>query len=156
MDRVRPSWVDYFLKMAKDASERSEDPHIQHGAIIVDNHNQQIIGTGYNGLIQGLTLDLLQNVCNINVADRNIKRLFMIHAEENAILSCSVHPSRLKEGASIYVTGKPCLNCLQRIIRFKIKDIYCKNQVGSITDTEETERIRLEIVSKTGTNLHYI
>lgn len=131
----RPNWHEYFLMLASDISYRSEDPNIQHGAIITDI-NHHIIGTGYNAAIRGADINL------IPLNNRDEKRKWMIHAEENAILNCTS-----KNPHSIYITGKPCVNCLQRIINFGIKQVIYINRNGSITDNNETEQMRQTLVN---------
>jgi tRNA(Arg) A34 adenosine deaminase TadA len=78
--RSRPSWDEYFLVLACTVSLRSEDPDIQHGAVIVNEYNH-IIGTGYNGPVKGSD----NSVIPFSVRDE--KRKWMIHAEENAMLN---------------------------------------------------------------------
>lgn len=135
----RPTWDEYFLNIAFDVSTRSDDPNIRHGAIIVSEQNH-IIGTGYNGTIRGSDPE------KIPYNDRDKKRPYMIHAEENAILNCMINPLTL-DYSKIYVTGLPCVNCLQRIINFGIKEIIYADRIGSITENEETKKMRENILS---------
>ena len=134
----RPNFTEYFLIIAFDLSLRSDDPNIRHGAVITTMNNN-IIGTGYNGTIQGSDLTKIP----INIRDK--KRKYMIHAEENAILNCMSNPKTIG-GAKLYVTGLPCVNCLQRIINFNIKEIYYADRIGSITEDDETNDMRKNIL----------
>lgn len=137
----RPSWDEYFLSLAFIVSIRSDDQFIKHGAILVDDYTKHIIGCGYNGTIKGFNDDEL-------LMDREARRPFMIHSEENCILNCTNHPSQLKCGSTIYVTGKPCIVCLQRIINFGISRIvYADGRTATITESEETQKIREKILS---------
>lgn len=134
----RPNFIEYFLIIAHDVSLRSDDPNIRHGAIITTMNNN-IIGTGYNGTIQG------SDLTKIPTKIRDKKRKYMIHAEENAMLNCMCNPKTIG-GARIYVTGLPCVNCLQRLINFDIKEIFYADRVGSITEDDETNSIRNNIL----------
>jgi len=147
---ARPSFDEYFLMLAFDVRLRSDDKFNKHGAIIVDNFSKHIVGTGYNGTISGSTLD------TINYYDREYRRKFMIHAEENAILNCWKNPLESKEGATIYVTGEPCVNCLQRIVNFGITKIVCADREGTITESDDTEKIRDKIFSISGIEIEKI
>src|SRR5690606_37707248 len=120
----RPSWDIYFLNIAISVSHRSEDPNIKHGAVIVDKNNH-IMGTGYNAFITGGD----KNIIPLN--NREEKRKWVIHAEENGLLNCSAVS---KNDLRIYITGEPCNNCLQRIINFGIKQIIILDRCGSITE----------------------
>jgi dCMP deaminase len=135
----KPTFDEYFLMLAFDVSSRSDDPNIRHGAVIV-THQNHIIGSGYNATIRGA------NESKIPYELRDKKRLWMIHAEENAILNCTVNPLTLVNGAKIYVTGLPCVNCLQRVINFGITEIYHAKRIGSIKENDDTEKMRKDIL----------
>jgi len=136
----RPSWDEYFLTIAFTIARRSEDPNIQHGAVLVNSQNQ-IIGTGYNGPIKGSINELIP----MNIRDE--KRKWMIHAEENCILNATQSSSERGEGCKLYVTGLPCNNCLQRIINFGIKKIIMADRTGSITENTESKDMRNKILA---------
>ena len=142
---IRPSFDEYFMNIAFDVSLRSDDPDIQHGAVIVNNNNY-IIGTGYNATIKGSDKEKIP----YNIRDE--KRLWMIHAEENAILNSNINPNNIG-GAKLYVTAKPCVNCLQRIINFGITNIYYVNRLGSITENEKTEKMRNDLIEMSGISM---
>jgi deoxycytidylate deaminase len=129
----RPSWNDVFLMMAYDIAKRSCDTQYQAGAVIA-NSNNHIIGVGYNGHTAGIEHGLLPTV-------RPDKYPFMLHAELNAILNCEHKP----RGATIYVTGHPCLQCYQCINNVHISTIvYDINKQANMIN-EEME-IQLEII----------
>ena len=81
---MRPSWTDYFLGLAKVASQRSHDIHTQHGCVITDRLNR-ILGVGYNGYPKNVDDDSLPT-------SRPEKYAWMIHAERNALANCIVRP----------------------------------------------------------------
>lgn len=137
--KSRPSFDEYMLMLAFDVSLRSEDPNIRHGAVITNSH-YHIIGTGYNATIKGSD----KNIIPMN--NRDLKRKWMIHAEENAILNSTNNPLNLTGHSKIYVTGIPCVNCLQRIINFGITEIYHAKRLGTSTDNEETEDMRRKLI----------
>jgi len=146
---MRPSWDEYFLTLAFTVSIRSEDPDIKHGAVLVNRYNQ-IIGTGYNGPIKGSVNDFIP----LHIRDE--KRKWMIHAEENCILNTTQNPSERGDGCRIYITGIPCNNCLQRIINFGVNEIIIADRMGSITENEETGKMREILISMSKTNVKKI
>ena len=99
---VRPHWDNYFLAQAFLAAQRSHDANTKNGAVIVDTSNK-VIGQGYNGLPRNVEDSFLPNKRGPNLD----KYSWMIHAELNAILNCTVSPV----DARIYITGPPCLHC---------------------------------------------
>lgn len=144
----RPSWDEYFLLISFIVSLRSQDPNIQHGAIIVDDLNH-IIGTGYNGPIKSSK----DNIIPWN--NRDEKRKWMIHAEENCILNCTKTVSS-NNNFKMYITGLPCNNCLQRIINFGVKRIIIADRKGSITENHESEQMRKLLIDMSGIEVKVI
>ncbi len=137
-NRPRPSFDEYFLRLAFNIAIRSDDPNIKHGSVIVNQHNH-IIGTGYNNTIIGA------DPSKIPYDVRDDKRLYMVHSEKNAILNCNRTAG--DSALTIYVTGLPCIDCLQHIINFRIKRIVYADRIGSITENEKIDRVRQNILS---------
>lgn len=130
--RGRPPVDQYFLTLACVAATRSEDPHTRHGAVIVENNTNYVLSTGTNGLVRGFD-DQIASL------ERPAKYDWMIHAEENAIMNCTKHPSSTVHGARIYITGLPCVSCLQRVINYGIKEITYIDRQGTSLETKESK-----------------
>lgn len=111
----RPSWDEYFLKVAMLVSERATCPRMHCGCVLV--RDKQILSTGYNGSIPG---DAHCEDDGCMIVDGHCIRT--IHAEMNAILQCSVHGTSTL-GASAYVTNMPCTNCAKSLITAGIKEV---------------------------------
>jgi len=113
--RSRPSWDDYFLKLAMLVSERSTCPRMHCGCVLV--RGRQILSTGYNGSIPG---GLHCEDAGCYVVDNHCIRT--IHAEMNAVIQCSAHGISTF-GATAYITNMPCTNCSKALIAAKIKEV---------------------------------
>ncbi len=115
----RISWDEYFMAQSHLLSLRSTCSRLSVGATIVKD--KRIIAGGYNGSIKG------DEHC-IDVGCKVIEGhcVRTIHAEINAILQCSKFGVGT-EGATIYVTHFPCLNCTKSIIQAGIKEICYAN-----------------------------
>ena len=113
------SWDEYFMAQSHLLSLRSTCSRLSVGATIVKD--KRIIAGGYNGSIKG------DEHC-IDVGCKVIEGhcVRTIHAEINAILQCSKF-GVCTEGATIYVTHFPCLNCTKSIIQAGIKEICYAN-----------------------------
>lgn len=111
----RPTWDNYFLKLAMLVSERATCPRMHCGCVLV--RDKQILATGYNGSIPG---DVHCEDVGCYIVDNHCIRT--IHAEMNAILQCSSHGIST-QGATAYVTNMPCTNCAKALIAAKIKEI---------------------------------
>lgn len=106
----RPSWLGYFLRVADVISLRADCSRAKHGAVIVKKN--RIVATGYNGSPAGTPGCLTDGLCpraNSGVPSLSgYDNCISVHAEANALL----YADRDKcEGATMYVTGKPCAWC---------------------------------------------
>ena len=128
-DKEIINWIDYFLLLAFVISIRSKDAQTQHGCVITDREHH-IIGTGYNSFTKGIPDSIMPNL-------RDEKYIHMIHSEKNALLNCKYSPQNVPGGAIAYVTGKPCLSCLQHMINGNITTIYAANRQGSVLEGSE-------------------
>ncbi len=111
----RPSWDEYFLKVAMLVSERATCPRMHCGCVLV--RDRQILSTGYNGSIPG---DKHCEEDGCIIVDNHCIRT--IHAEMNAILQCSSHGIST-HGSTAYITNMPCTNCSKALITSGIKEI---------------------------------
>ncbi|MGE5403151.1 MAG: deoxycytidylate deaminase [Ignavibacteriales bacterium] len=111
----RPSWDNYFLKLAMLVSERSTCPRMHCGCVLV--RDKQILSTGYNGSIPGG--EHCEDAGCLIVDNHCIRT---IHGEMNAILQCSSNGISTA-GATAYITNMPCTNCAKALIAAKIKEI---------------------------------
>lgn len=126
----RPSWDEYFLNIAKVVATRSCDMQTKHGCVIVDPNNH-IIGTGYNSFPRGMKDDELPNL-------RPDKYPFINHSEPNAFSNCVVSPWIYPHGVSVYITGRPCINCLKFMMNSNVKNIKAEAGRGwNFSDEEE-------------------
>ena len=123
-----------YLRMARIWSENSYAIRRQVGCLIVKD--RMIISDGYNGTPSGF-----ENVCEDAICQKpndpycpggpecfncefvKLKtKPYVLHAEANAIskLAKSLNNS---EGATLYVTDEPCLECSKMIIQAGIKRV---------------------------------
>ena len=114
MDRIK--WEEYFMAQSHLLALRSTCQRLSVGATIVKDN--RIIAGGYNGSVAG-EVHCIDEGCLIE--DGHCIRT--IHAEMNALLQCAKQGVST-EGATIYVTHFPCLNCTKSIIQAGIKTIY--------------------------------
>lgn len=112
----RISWNQYFMAQSQLLSSRSTCTRLAVGATIV--RDKRMIAGGYNGSIAGGT-HCTDEGCYI--VDNHCVRT--IHAEMNALLQCAKF-GVATEGAEIYVTHFPCLQCCKALIQAGIKAVY--------------------------------
>lgn len=100
-----------YLRMARIWAENSYCKRRQVGALVVKN--QRIISDGYNGTPSGF-----DNVCEEN----NVTFPYVLHAEANAITKLARSHNN-SDGATLYVTAAPCIECAKLIIQCGIKRV---------------------------------
>ena len=101
-----------YMRMARIWAENSYCKRRQVGALLVKN--QMIISDGYNGTPSGF-----ENNCE----DENNRTLpYVLHAEANAITKVA-KSNNSSDGATLYVTSSPCLECAKLIIQAGIKRV---------------------------------
>lgn len=101
-----------YLRMARIWAENSYCQRRKVGAIVVKE--KMIISDGYNGTPQGF-----ENVCE---DEQNLTKPYVLHAEANAITKLA-RSSNNSDGATLYVTAAPCIECSKLIIQAGIKRV---------------------------------
>jgi dCMP deaminase len=95
-----------YMRMALIWAENSYCERRQVGALLVKN--KMIISDGYNGTPSGF-----ENVCE---DENNRTKPYVLHAEANAITKVA-RSYNSSEGATLYVTTSPCIECSKLIIQ---------------------------------------
>lgn len=112
----RLSWDQYFMAQSHLLANRSTCTRLSVGATIV--REKRVIAGGYNGSISG-DVHCIDEGCY--VIDNHCIRT--IHAEMNAIIQCAKFGVPT-QGAEIYVTHFPCVQCCKSIIQSGIQKVY--------------------------------
>jgi dCMP deaminase len=113
MNVKKQSEIDVrYLKMAKIWAENSYCKRRKVGALIVKD--KMIISDGYNGTPSGF-----ENNCEDN---EGLTKSFVLHAEANAITKVA-KSNNSSDGATLYVTTSPCMECSKLIIQSGIKRV---------------------------------
>lgn len=145
MERI--SWNQYFMAQSHLLALRSTCTRLMVGATIV--RDKRIIAGGYNGSVSG-GVHCIDEGCYIE--DGHCVRT--IHAEANALLQCAKF-GVATEGADIYVTHFPCLQCAKQLIQSGIKTIYYAADYKNSKFAEElfktvgvkTEKVELDYLT---------
>lgn len=103
---------DKYLQMAEVWATNSYCKRRQVGALIVKD--RMIISDGYNGTPSGF-----ENVCE---DENGVTKPYVLHAEANAI-SKVAKSGNSSDGATLYVTASPCVECAKLIIQAGIKRV---------------------------------
>ncbi len=101
-----------YLRMARIWAENSYCERRQVGCIVVKN--KMIISDGYNGTPSGF-----DNVCE---DEQGLTKPYVLHAEANAITKLARSENN-SDGATLYVTASPCIECAKLIIQAGIRRV---------------------------------
>ncbi len=106
-----------YLRMAQIWAENSYCKRRQVGALIVKD--KMIISDGYNGTPSGFP-----NICE---DEAGLTFPYVLHAEANAITKIA-RSGNNSDGATLYVTDAPCIECAKLIIQAGIvRVVYARS-----------------------------
>jgi len=124
-----------YLRMALIWSENSYCERRKVGALVVKN--KMIISDGYNGTPSGF-----ENVCE---DDNNVTKPYVLHAEANAITKLA-RSNNSSDGATMYITASPCIECAKLIIQAGVKRVVYGENYRLRDGLDLLERAGIETV----------
>ncbi len=124
-----------YIRMAKIWAENSYCKRRQVGAIVVKD--KMIISDGYNGTPSGF-----ENVCE---DENGLTKPYVLHAEANAITKIA-RSGNNSDGATLYVTSSPCIECAKLIIQAGIKRVVYSDAYRLNDGVELLQRAGIEVV----------
>ena len=123
-----------YLEMARVWARNSYCKRRQVGALIVKN--RMIISDGYNGTPSGF-----ENVCE---DEEGHTKSYVLHAEANAITKVA-KSGNSSEGATLYVTAAPCIECAKLIIQSGIKRVVYTDEYRLMDGVNLLRRAGVEV-----------
>lgn len=146
---MKSKFIDYYMQIASITANLSYAKRLKVGAVVVKNN--QIIGTGYNGTPAGWDNDCeykdydLSKDLNGNYFPNSEKeypledkygryrlktRSEVLHAEMNALMKVT-RSTESSEGATLFCTHAPCIDCAKAIYQSGIKNVFYKEEYRS-------------------------
>ena len=133
MNNNRPSWSQTWMSVAETISDRSVDPIMKVGSIIVSEDNTRVLSVGYNGNYKGGP--------DVRESDQPGGSGF-IHAEVNALVKCDYNFSKKKV---LYVTHSPCRGCAKLIINGDISKVIYKHLYRDLSGVDLLKSAGIEV-----------
>lgn len=125
-----------YMRMAFIWSENSYCKRRKVGALLVKD--KMIISDGYNGTPSGF-----ENICeDVNY----VTKPYVLHAEANAITKVA-RSNNSSNGATLYVTSSPCIECAKLIIQAGIKRVVYADAYRLSDGIELLNKAKIELVS---------
>ena len=106
----------------------------QVGAILVKD--RMIISDGYNGTPSGF-----ENVCE---DENGVTKPYVLHAEANAITKVA-RSGNSSEGATLYITDSPCMECAKLIIQAGIARVVYRNEYRILDGVDLLRRAGIRV-----------
>ena len=123
-----------YLEMAAIWAKNSYCKRRQVGALIVKD--RMIISDGYNGTPAGF-----ENICE---DENGVTKPYVLHAEANAI-SKIAKSGNSAEGATLYVTASPCMECAKLIIQSGIRRVVYRDEYRLTDGIDLLRRAGIEV-----------
>ena len=124
-----------YMRMAHIWAENSYCQRRKVGALIVKD--KMIISDGYNGTPAGF-----ENICE---DENGLTKPYVLHAEANAITKIA-RSNNNSDGATLYVTASPCIECAKLIVQAGIKRVIYSEMYRLTDGIDLLERAGVETV----------
>jgi dCMP deaminase len=135
MDEKQTILDQRYMRMARIWAENSYCERRKVGALIVKN--KMIISDGYNGTPSGF-----ENKCE----DENFQsKPYVLHAEANAITKVA-RSHNSSDGATLYVTASPCIECAKLIVQSGIKRVIYGEEYRIMDGVDLLKKAGIEVV----------
>lgn len=145
----RISEEESYMRIAESRALRSKANRTQVGAILVKN--EQIISDGWNGMPRDSADPVCETIIdsydglNLLNDDGSLKleclqtKPQVIHAEHNAVLKAARNGGMGTNGADLYVTISPCVNCAGMLAQAGIKRVFYRDSYRDKSGIDELE-----------------
>lgn len=140
---MKPKLIKAYMKTAETFAELSTAKRLHVGAVIVKEN--RIISIGYNGMPSGWDNDcenrVYANEWTVDANDWQYKdkdghpynlksKPEVLHAETNAIAKLA-KSTESGDGATMFITHSPCLDCAKLVYQSGINSVYYRNSYRS-------------------------
>ena len=126
---IKEKYLGTYMKTAKLFAEHSSAVRKKVGAVIVKD--DRIISIGYNGMPSGWD-NTCENYFGLDLKGNPtlVTKPEVIHAESNAIAKLA-KSTESGNGASMFITCAPCVECAKMIYQSGIKEVFYEEEYRS-------------------------
>ena len=118
---IKEKYLGTYLKTARIFAEHSSAVRMKVGAVVVKD--DRIISIGYNGMPSGWDNNCEQVVGHTHEGPVLKTKPEVLHAESNAIAKLA-KSTESGDGASMFITCAPCMDCAKMIFQTGIKEVF--------------------------------
>jgi dCMP deaminase len=139
---MKQKFIDAHMAAAEVYSKLSSAKRLQVGCVVVKDNT--IIGIGYNGMPSGWTNDCEYAIQHSDDTVELKTKPEVLHAETNALAKIA-RSTNSSEGASLFVTHAPCIDCAKLIFQSGINSVYYRNSYRDEKGTEFLKQCGVEV-----------
>lgn len=139
---MKEKFINAFMDVAERFAQLSSAKRLQVGCVIVKDN--RIISIGYNGMPSGWDNECEDEYQYEDGAHEFRTKPEVLHAESNAIAKLA-RSSESGEGATIFITHAPCMDCAKLIYQSGIASVYYKNQYRSTAGIEFLDKSKIKV-----------
>lgn len=119
---IKEKYLGAYMKTARIFAELSTSKRKQVGAVVVKDN--RIISIGYNGMPSGWDNDCeVMSYTDFTGTVVTKTKAEVLHAESNAIAKLA-KSTESGDGASMFITCSPCIECAKMIFQSGIKEVF--------------------------------
>ena len=140
---MKTKFIEAHMKAAEVYAELSSARRLHVGCVIVKNDT--IIGIGYNGMPSGWDNNCEEEIKWPNGQIQFLKsRPEVLHAETNAIAKVA-KSTNSSDGAAMFITHAPCLDCAKLIHQSGIKSVFYRNEYRDTSGVDFLKNCNIEV-----------
>ena len=138
---MKDKFVDLYMKLAQDVSQLSYARRLKVGTVIVKDN---VVTFGYNGTPAGW-----DNNCEDELIDERwyvtLKtKPEVLHSEANALMKIA-KSTISSEGATLFCTHSPCIDCAKMIYQAGIFTVYYRDEYKSSDGIEFLKKSGVDV-----------
>ena len=140
---MKQKFIDAYMKTAETFAGLSSAVRLHVGAIVVKD--DRIISIGYNGMPSGWDNNC-ENDFGLDFKGNRtlVTKPEVLHAETNAIAKLA-KSTESGNGATLFVTHAPCLDCAKLVYQSGINSVYYRNSYRSVDGIEFLEKAGVKV-----------
>ena len=140
---MKQKFIDAHMKAAEVYAELSSAKRLQVGCVIVKNNT--IIGIGYNGMPSGWdnNCEMVKHT-DFTGTVVTMTKPEVIHAEQNALIKLS-KSTNSTDGATMFITHAPCLDCAKLVYQSGINSVYYRDTYKNDDGLKFLEKCNIKV-----------
>jgi dCMP deaminase len=140
---MKQKFIDAHMKAAEVYAELSSAKRLQVGCVIVKDNT--IIGIGYNGMPSGWdnNCEMVKHT-DFTGTVVTMSKPEILHSETNAIAKVA-KSTNSTDGATMFITHAPCLDCSKLIYQSGINSVYYRNSYRNDEGIDFLKKCEVEV-----------